>query len=210
MRAALLGALGTFALGSSGASASSSSQWAVQSAKRTVYASGNVAQVDVKISAKNTGSETKEFILTTSKKYGRPGHIVAYGSSVKNQLRVEGYNGTHPKTDTCKCSYKHYAVKFNKAIEAGKTVSFTYSMNLGVPFTPLPKTIHLYQRQFLQYFDTLYLPSVYPVETQVTNVELASSGTQVEQIEPAGVGAKTAKSSNVVKFGPFDENVDFF
>lgn len=199
------------------------SVWTITQAKRTVYASGNVATVDVRVQAKNTGSSTrKSFVISTTKLFGRPAHVVAYGSSVKNVLTVEGYNLTSSTTEDknsaviiegqSSVAYSNYVVKFNKGIEAGKTVTFTYSMSLGIPFTPMPRTIHLYQRQFLQYHDTLYIPSVYPVESQVTNIELASSGTAVENIEPVDVGRKEQKSSNMVKFGPFDNVgvVNFF
>ena len=143
--------------------------WTITHAKRTVYASGNVATVDVRVQAKNTGASARNhFVITTSKKFGRPGHIVAYGSSAKNLLIVEGYNSTSSSSSEsveeknmaakikslCPDAYNIYVVRFNKEVESGKTVTFTYSMNLGLPFVPMPKTIHLYQRQFLQYYDT--------------------------------------------------------
>jgi len=188
-----------------------SADWVVTSAKRTIYASGNVAQVDVKITAKVLAEGGKQdFVVTAAKKYGKPGHIIAYGSSPKNALTVEKYNATVAGTAELGDDFVSYRVLFNKGMDKGKTVTFTYSMYLGKPYEPLPKEIHLFQRQFLQYFDTLRVPSIYAVESQTSFVELASSGTQVDNIEPAEFGKKEGKSSGTIKFGPFDEKFDFF
>eukprot|EP00392_Amoebophrya_sp_AT5.2_P006385 g6397.t1 len=215
--------------------AASRTSWKVADATRTIKLGSNLGTAVHEITLQNVGREAADsFLVSWSRSLPyRVAHVTATGRGGRAGKRDsssadggvggapldvvmharEPANGEQPEGE------KGFATVFLPAsVQPGGTADVTYSLHLGLPYTPLPKQLDtLFQEQWLVFEDQLRVDSVYEVEREKTVLELpeekpdplaarlgggvvGGGEPHVESWSPMEHGKRTGKK---ITFGPF-------
>jgi len=100
--------------------------------------------------------------------------------------------------------YQLYKVILNKKLKVGETIELSVTAIFGHCQIPKPAAITQTQKQLVEYSENTYIYSPYPIESQKTQVLLASSRIEANtEVHPTEI------RGNQINFGPY-ENTEAF
>jgi len=173
----------------------------VKSCDRTIDLTSQLVKMNHKLSLENKGQgAVKSFLFSIdpalSEKVAHVGATV--GSSDKTYLRI---TETKVQSDLDKSFWR---IDLKSALASGSTTSLTVEVSLGGALEMFPAAISQKEKQLVRFIGNLYTFLPYPVVSQTTKVELASSN-----LESYTKTKPVSLSDSTITYGPFRDRPAF-
>lgn len=173
----------------------------IKSCDRSIDLTSQLVKMNHKLSLENKGQgAVKSFLFSIdpslSEKVAYIGATV--GSSDKTYLRVAE---TKVQTDLDKSFWR---IDLKSALASGSTTSLTVEISLGGALEMFPAAISQKEKQLVRFIGNLYAFLPYPVVSQTTKVELASSN-----LESYTKTKPVSLSDSTITYGPFRDRPAF-
>jgi len=174
----------------------------IKSIDRSIDLSSQLVKINNKISISFTGASgaPKSFLFALEGEAKNKLNFIgaSQGNADKTYLRV---TETKVQGHSDKGFWK---VELRDALSKGATATVNVEVVLGGAQEMFPAAITQKEKQLVRYFGSVYAFSPYPVTSQTTTVQLASSNIEsYTKIEPVSV------QDSIIKYGPFNNVAAF-